>query len=341
MDIPFDISMVFLDPARVPVAMAAWLLAVLAGMVTGPMHGNANPFLWMISDKTLFRVAGRLDRRERKKPDLLFRGFLVTVVCLLVFWFFGDRADSIARRFDFAGTVEIIFLSLALTAGSVWFVLLRLYFAMKEKKPGKGAYYGIARSTRTDFSASDDYGITRAGMVLAARSFDKGLVAPVFWYLLLGLPGAFIYTALAALAWRFGKDGCGSGFGDVMMALEKLMGFVPHILAGLLMAMAGLFTPTGGMTRAFAGQILKKGKATYDQGGLPVTAMAYALDVSLGGPVRDLDGDVIKRAWVGPDGATAKLAEGHLRRAIYISLMAHLLFIAGLTGGMFWGWLLF
>ena len=37
--------------------------------------------------------------------------------------------------------------------------------------------------------------------------------------------------------------------------MERILGFAPHYLAGLVMALAGLFTPTGGMTRALIGQM--------------------------------------------------------------------------------------
>ena len=114
------------------------------------------------------------------------------------------------------------------------------------------------------------------------------------------------------------------------------MGFAPHILSGALMALAGLFTPTGGMMRAFTGLLKSKGRAAYVEGGLPLTAMAHSLNISLGGPVHDLDGSALKRAWIGPEGATAQLDAGHLRRALYICLMAYLLLIASLCGAMIW-----
>ncbi|MBU0800265.1 MAG: cobalamin biosynthesis protein, partial [Alphaproteobacteria bacterium] len=192
------------------------------------------------------------------------------------------------------------------------------------------------RTTRTDLSRMDDFGITRVTMAMVARSFDKGLVAPIFWFLLFGLPGAYIYAGLACFAWRFGKDSYTKGFGRTALLLERLLGYVPMTVSGSLMATAGLFTPTGGMTRAVAALMNKKGAAPYYEGGLPVTAMAYALDVSLGGPVTDLDGSALKRAWVGPETATAKLEAGHLRRALYMSLMAHLLLVATVLGGLLW-----
>lgn len=329
------------DPGRIPAAMVAWLVAGIAGMVTGPLAGNANPFLWLLADATFGRLGRRLDKRERAAADLLFRGFIMTVALAVCAYGLGLYVQEGVAALPLGGASEIVALSLSLTSGTVCFILLRLYFTMRDAGVGKGGYYGIAVSARTDLSASDDYGITRAGMGYAARSFDKGLVSPVFWYLMAGLPGACLYAALAAFAWRFGRDGFTKGFGKTALALEKLMGIAPHLLAGLLMALAGLFTPTGGMTRAFRGLLTAKGRARYEEGGLPLTAMAWSLDAVLGGAAVDLDGRALKRDWVGPPHATARLEKGHLRRALYITAMAHLLFVASLAGAMVWAGLLF
>lgn len=322
------------SPERVPLAMAAILLTGIAGMITGPFAGNANPLFWVLVDKTIGVAGGRLDRVQRKAGDLMFRGLVLTMVAVVVFYIIGGELEVLTRRFPFGGASEIILLSFVLTSGTVWFALLQLFFAMKEKKISKNAYYTIARTTRTDLSGSDPYTITRIGMAMAARSMDKGIVAPVLWYLIAGLPGAYIYAGLAVLGWRFGKDGFTKGFGRVPLVLEQLMGFIPNGLAGVLMAGAGLLTPTGGMTRAFAGLMRKEGKTPYTEGGVPVTAMANSLNVALGGPAADVDGSALKRSWVGPEGATAQLDAGHLQRALYISLMAHLLFLAGLGASL-------
>jgi adenosylcobinamide-phosphate synthase len=300
------------------------------------LRGNTNPLFWTITDGLFGSIGARLDRKERKAADLVFRGFFLTVLALMFGAVVGSAAAKLALQYPYYSLTDVILLSLVLSGGTVWRALGRLYVALSKKKMGKGAYYTIARSTRIDLSGADDFGITRSGMGFAARAFDKGAVAPVFWYLLAGLPGAYIYAAAALLAWRFGKDGFTKGFGRTPLIFEKVMGFIPGFISGILMALGGLFTPTGGMTRGFTGMMKKAGRAPYEQGGLPVTAMAHSLNVSLGGPVTDLDGSVLKRAWVGPSGATAQLDAGHLRRALYISLMAYLLLIASLAGAMMW-----
>ncbi|MCB9988975.1 MAG: cobalamin biosynthesis protein [Rhodospirillales bacterium] len=329
-----DIHDNLLDPGRFLTALSAIVLTGIVGLVTGPRGGSAQPLYWQVNDLLTGWIGGKLDRLHRKAVDLLFRGVLFVYFALQIAYMFGYLAQRITAEMPLYGFTEILILSLLLTSGTVWFALLKLYFAMRDGKTGQGAYYAIARSSRVNLAVSDDYGITRTGMGLAARSFDKGIVAPVIWYLIAGLPGAFIYSALTAVVWRFGRDGSCRGFGKVALALEKLMGFVPHVLAGILMALAGLLTPTGGMSRALLALLHGKAKAPYAEGGLPVTAMAYALNVSLGGAVQDIDGHKIKRTWVGPEGATAQLEKGHLRRALYLSLMAHVLFLSALVGAM-------
>jgi adenosylcobinamide-phosphate synthase len=317
---------------RYTVALGAFALTAVAGILAGPRAGNANPWFWLVVDTFFGRIGNRLDRSERKAADLIMRGFFFTLVILFFALAMGFAANRLAAMFHFYRLPEMLMLSLVLTSGSVWYALMRVYAAMKQKKSLKGAFYTIARSTRIDLSAADDYAITRTGMGLASRAFDKGLVAPLFWYLLCGLPGAFLYAGIAACAWHFGRMGFTKGFGRIALWLEELAGIVPMIVSGMLMALAGLFTPTGGMTRAFFGQIWGAGKAPYAQGGLPLTAMAYSLNISLGGPATDLEGWHLKREWVGPKDASARLEEGHLRRGIYISLMAHLLLALCLLG---------
>lgn len=330
-----------LDPERIPLAMAALLLAAVAGVVTGPLWGNANPFFWAVTEATLGRLGVRLDRVQRQPGDLMMRGLVLTIIGLALFYGAGRGVTALVQAYPLGGFMEIVFLSLVLTAGTVWYSLLKLFFALKDKKIGKNAYYIIARSTQTDLSASDDYTITRVGMGWAARSFDKGMVAPIAWYLIGGLPAAYIYAGVAALSWCFGKDGFTKGFGRIPLVLEQLMGFGPMFLSAGLMAGAGLLTPTGGMTRAFIGLMRKEGRAPYAEGGLPVTAMANSLNISLGGPTVDLTGSAIKRGWAGPPGATAQLDAGHLRRALYMSLMAHLLFLAAMGASLFYAGRLF
>ncbi len=319
---------------RLLIAIAAMVLVMVVGLVKGPLGGHATPFYWHLVDILFGRFGNRMDKSGRPRGDLIFRGFIIVVVVLAISFLLGRFLSLMSFHYPTWSLIEIISLSLMLTSGAVFAGIGRLYRALSDKKVTQGAYYTVARSTRTDLSKSDDYSITRAGMGLSLKMFDKGIVAPIFWYLIAGLGGAIIYSALAALSWRFSREGHGSGFGSAALELEKLMGFIPNLLSGVLVALAGLLTPTAGMTRSFLGLMTTKGSASYAEGGLPMTAAAYALKVSLGGPSTDLEGNTIKRSWIGPANATAQLEAKHLHRAGYICFMAHLLFFASLLGAL-------
>lgn len=318
-----------LDPARFPIAIAAFLLVTLAGMARGAMGGMATPFYWHLIDLTFGKTGNRMDKAGRPKGDLIFRGFILSAVVLTISYILARFLDIMAFYYPYWSLVEVLSLSIILTSGAVWAGMGKLYRALHEKRVTTGAYYTIARTTRTDLSRSDDYTITRVGMGMGLRAFDKGVVAPLIWFLIGGLPAAYLYAGLAALGWRFGRDGT-AALGSAAIALEKLMGFVPNLLSGFLIAFAGLLTPTAGMTRAFKGFFAAKGRAAYEEGGCPVTIAAHSLDVTLGGPTVDLEGKAIDRGWVGPKGATAQLDSKHLHRVTYICFMAHLLFLLAL-----------
>lgn len=327
-------SMIF-DPNRLPISMAAILLVLFGGMIRGAVGGYAIPFFWHIIEILFGKFGNRMNKVGRPSGDLIFRGFIVCVLALLFTFAIGSGLAFLAVKYPYWSIIEMLALSLTLTAGRVFAAQGRLYRALNEKKVTPGAFFTVARTSKTDLSRSDDYTITRVGMGMGIKAFDKGIVAPILWYLVFGIVGAYIYACLAALQWIFGREGHSNGFGKTMNALEELMGFGPNILSGIFISLAGILTPTAGMARAFLGLMRVKGKASYGEGGLPMTAAAYALNVSLGGPTLSLDGFTIKRGWVGPKNATAQLNAKHLHRVVYISFMAHLLFLASLGGALF------
>lgn len=326
-----DLHSQIFDPERLPVAVIAVAIVCVAGVLTGPLGGNANPLFWRTVDFLFGPLGSKLDKTERKAGDLITRGTIITLTGVIMAFLVGQAFQTLSVEYPNYRIVDIVALSIILSAGAGWNALGRLYKALKGKNLIKGAFYALATTTRSNLTTADEYTITRVGIGMGAKLLDKGIVGPVLWYLIGGLPVAYLYAGLAALSWRFGKEGFTKGFGNTALALEKLMGFVPNVFSGILISLGGLLTPTAGMTRSFIGLLhFTKGRSHYAQGGAAVTAMAWSLKVSLGGATQDIDGSAIKRDWAGPDGATAQLDAKHLHRALYILVMAHLLFVAAL-----------
>ncbi len=322
------------DPDRLIIAMGAILLVSILGYITGPVGGNANPALWKFLD-TLYGGARKSYRIERSVSSLSFRGILFGLLYILTALGIGMLAFYGLHYYYHSLPVEILLLSLCLTGGAVWVSMAKLHQALREgSRLEKGSYRFIAISTRTNLNTTDDYGIARVGVSYMPKAFDKGLIGPVFWYLIGGLPLAYLYAGIACASWALSKEGYAKGFGDFVMKIEKLFGYLPGVLSGLFLMAASLFTPTARITRSIPLFFSRTGKAKYAEGGFPLTVAAWALNVSLGGPVEDLEGSVLRHSWIGPSKASARLDKAHLKRAIYMSVMAYVLVFAALLAGL-------
>ncbi len=323
------------SPDRLMVALITLLVVSIVGVVMGPLYGNANPMLWTLVDRIIGSIARKTYKPERSVTSLAFRGTIFTFLFIFIAVTIGIALYLLRRNFPLYGIVEPLILSLTLSGGAVWFALFKLRKALEEgSKVQYGSYYPLAVSSRTDLNSTDDYGITRCGIGFMATSFDKGFIAPLFWYLIGGLPLAFLYAAISGSAWAFGKQGFSKGFGTAALWLEKLFGCLPHLLSALFLSCASLFTPTARLTRSLAGYFVRKGACPYNEGGLVMTITARALNISLGGPVQDVDGSTLKRAWVGSPTSSARLDRNHLNRAIYLSIMGYVLVAAALIAGL-------
>lgn len=317
-----------LEGERIPYALCAIVLTMILGLFIKPLAGNANAGFWGVCDKAFGTFGDKLDRLNRKRADLIFRGFIFCSIVVVLVSLLAELFISAILSLSYYAVIEICVLAFILSSGCVWKSLLGLYFALEKNEVGKGAYYILSRSSRINLSISDNFGITRVGMGFAARSFDKCMIAPLFWYIAAGIMGAILYSALAFLSWRFGKEGFSKGFGVLPILLEKVFGFMPHLLAAFLLSLASIFTPTSSIALAFRAWFAREGRASYAQGGMVLNVMAWPLKVGLGGAQQDISGSAIRGAWVGPKDASAQNTHKHLKRAIYTNVMAHVLFIA-------------
>ena len=325
---------------RALIAIGALLLTIVIGAVTGPFQGRATPFYWQIVEFVFALLAHKMNRSGRPQADLVFRGFLFAVFVMALTFALFKLLEALAALYNTASLLSVLFLSLLLAGGAAIVMTGHLYRTMRGGKPAKGGYYALARSARADLSQDDDYSITRVAVNFLLRQYEKGIVTPIIWYLLFGLPAAALYAALAALSHSVPfesepKSRILNAFAAPIAAMEKLMAYIPHIISGLILALAGLLTPTARSLKAFGGFIKDGTKNEYEAGGLVLTAGAYALNVTLGGPFTTLEGRRLHNQWIGPAGASAQLNAKHLHRAAYLVFAAILLWVSAL-GGLIW-----
>ncbi len=173
-------------------------------------------------------------------------------------------------------------------------------------------------------------GVTRAAIESAAENFSDGVVAPAFWFALLGLPGLVAYKAVNTADSMIGHLSVRHrDFGWAAARLDDLLNLVPARLAGFLIAGSALVL-RGSPKRAAAIMLRDASIHRSPNAGWPEAAMAGALGLRLAGP--RIYGEVrVEDRWMGDGRAEANAAD--IDRALALYRTACLLLL-GLTAGL-------
>jgi adenosylcobinamide-phosphate synthase len=116
-----------------------------------------------------------------------------------------------------------------------------------------------------------------------AENASDSFVAPLFWFALLGLPGAVFYRAVNTLDAMIGYRGKYEWLGKTAARLDDALNFVPaRITAGLLLAAAWL--QRRDVRRAMRILARDGSRTETPNAGRPMAAMAGVLGVELTKP---------------------------------------------------------
>ena len=182
--------------------------------------------------------------------------------------------------------------------------------------------------------------VRRAVLETVAENLADGVVAPMFFILLLGLPGLFLYKAANTMDSMVGyKNLRYSKFGKVAARADDVFNFLPARLASLLMVAAAALI---GLNWRQSWAILRRdaSQASSPNAGWPEAALAGALGVRLGGPSTYF-GRLVDRPYLGDPGQplSAQTYDSAIRLLYATSLlMAALTFLVLLAcGAGIWG----
>ena len=155
----------------------------------------------------------------------------------------------------------------------------------------------------------DEAGIARAAIESLAENASDGIVAPVFWGVLFGLPGIIGYKAVNTLDSMIGhRTERHEAFGWAAARIDDAANFVPARLTALL------FVLLAGSRRSQAMSCTRNDARQHRSinAGWPEAAMAGALAVRLCGP-RSYDGEFASEPWLNgsaPDPAAGDITGG-------------------------------
>ncbi|MBM7068631.1 adenosylcobinamide-phosphate synthase CbiB [Actibacterium sp. 188UL27-1] len=219
-------------------------------------------------------------------------------------WVDQTLNHGVARRLKGAvatGGLAVIAVALGLAFSVHWLpevIIVAILLAQRSlvdhvRAVAKALRFGVAPGRRAvamivgrDTGGMDKQAIARAAIESAAENLSDGVVAPVFWYLVGGLPGLILYkmtnTADSMIGYRTPRHGA---FGWAAARLDDVLNWIPGRMTAALIALTH-----GGLGKwdeiGLDARLHRSPNA-----GWPEAAMARALDIALAGP-RSYEGEM-------------------------------------------------
>ena len=170
-----------------------------------------------------------------------------------------------------------------------------------------------------DPAGLDEAGIARSAIESLAENTSDGVVAPLFYGVLFGLPGIAAYKAVNTLDSMIGyRDERYEAFGKLAARLDDLANWIPARLTGLGLVLVS-------SDRQHGWQVMRRDAGLHrsPNAGWPEAAMAAGLNCRLSGP-RSYGDRLEQHPWVNdgapdPDAATIAEALAMLKRCLAAS----------------------
>ncbi|OYX42729.1 MAG: cobalamin biosynthesis protein CobD [Rhodobacterales bacterium 32-67-9] len=156
----------------------------------------------------------------------------------------------------------------------------------------------VAMIVGRDPNQLDREGVARAAIESLAENTSDGIVAPVFWGAIFGLPGIAAYKAINTLDSMIGhRNERYAAFGWASARIDDVVNLIPARLTGLFFAIVST-RPRAAMATMWRDARQHRSP----NAGWPEAALAGALDIRLSGP-RSYGAREEKEPWVNPHAA--------------------------------------
>lgn len=144
----------------------------------------------------------------------------------------------------------------------------------------------VAHIVGRDPDRLDQSGVSRAAIESLAENFSDAVVAPAFWFALLGLPGLAAYKAVNTADSMIGhRSERYADFGWAAARLDDAANLIPaRLTAAVVAAAAALSMGAASAKRAVTVALKDAAKHRSPNAGWPEAAFAGALDIALAGP---------------------------------------------------------
>ena len=292
----------------------AFLVEAVCGWPDWLYRRIRHPAVWIGSLISALDAALNLDRFSPSARRAL--GMLATLVVVAVPTLSAYLLVVLLPETPLGFAVEVTVASSLLASRSLYCHVLRVTQRL-EHGDLAGARQAVSHIVSRDPTELDTTGVARANLESLAENASDGVIAPLFWGSLLGLPGLTAYKAINTLDSMLGyRTDRLWAFGGFAARLDDAVNLIPARLTGGLIALASF--------RPAAVRVMLRDARNHrsPNAGWPESAMAGALGIRLGGP-RVYAGTEAADPWLN---ATAPdPGPGDARRGLYLYVRTMLL----------------
>lgn len=239
-------------------------------------------------------LMGRLiewaDQRFNHGPNRLLNGLFVMLGLGVAAVMLGLVLQAIPGAF-----VDVIIVAVLLAQKSLVDHVTAVGHGLRVSlSEGRRAVEMIVGRDTANMTESD---VSRSAIESAAENLSDGVVAPIFWFAVAGLPGILLYkitnTADSMIGYRTPKH---ERFGKAAARFDDFLNLIPARLTALIMWQVTPFSNHKGIWRDAPAH-------RSPNAGWPEAAMAYGHDIALSGP-RSYDGQIKQFPYVNAAGRT-------------------------------------
>lgn len=227
-------------PLHLIVLPAGFLLDLLFGDPAGLYHpicliGDGIALL----EKALRALGGCQEPGEHPVREMIWGGVLVLLMLLCAYVIPLAALIVMGRAWPEAAVVlEIFWCWQLLAAHSLKKESMNVYQELAEPDL-EGARYAVSMIVGRDTEGLSEEGVAKAAVETIAENTSDGVVAPMFYLLLLGVPGMFLYKAVNTMDSMLGyKNERYLYFGRCAARLDDVVNYIPARITALLMVLA-------------------------------------------------------------------------------------------------------
>ncbi len=269
----------------------AWLLAPLAllierlvGYPPGLFRLIGHPVTWMGA------LISWLELRLNNGGNRRLKGAVMLALLLLTALALGLLVMAATRRIPFGWVLEAVLASTLLAQKELGRAVKAVADGLNLSLPSGRA--AVSHIVGRDPEQLDEPGVARAAVESLAESTSDGIVAPLFWLLVGGLPGILVYKATNTADSMVGhRNERFRQFGWASARFDDVLNWIPARLTALVIAGAAFLTRGADPERAWGTALSDARKHESPNAGWPEAAVAGALGFQLGGP-RTYDGEL-------------------------------------------------